>query len=125
MFKFLPYYEKSNFVKRKQRNKPIRLENNMIFNKKTILLKKKLILIALKCLLKRVKKKKHIFFINVRLNLIKSFKSKNARMGKGKGIFKNQLIQVKQHGIFTVKNISTFRKFKITQFFKKKSILIH
>lgn len=125
MFKVLPYYDKSSFVKRKKKLNPIFLNKNVIFSKKIINLKKKIILTSLKRLFSQIKKKKYIFFVNLRLNLIKSFKSKNARMGKGKGVFKNQLLRPIRHNTLIISNISRTRKNKLLFFFKKKSIINH
>lgn len=73
------------FRKHKIKYKYINYKNDSVFAINSYNINIKLLYLILLKIKKRFKKKKYYMFINIKNNHFISYKSKNARMGKGKG----------------------------------------
>lgn len=92
MLKFKKKKYQSNFTKKNIKNTIFIPKKNLIFLKNKLQIQIKKLLFIFKKIKKRFKKRKLVLFINFKNNFIKSYKSKNARMGKGKGSLKKYSI---------------------------------
>lgn len=93
MLKFKKKEFNSCFTKRKISKKKFTPDKYLLFSKNKAQLQIKIVVNILKGLKKRFKKRKIFFFIFINNNFIKSYKSINSRMGKGKGLVKKFCIR--------------------------------
>ena len=94
---------KNNFKKLYQKKKLFTPSNNIVISKSRInKINKKKIILILKKFKKFIKKKKFFFYVNLTTNLISSYKSKNARMGNGKGQLSKKIIKHDSIDLFKV-----------------------
>lgn len=106
MFKKKNTMCKSNFKKLYIKSKIIKPINNWLFFKNKIIISKKKLILLIKSLRKFTKKNKTKILFVPKVNLIKSFKSKNARMGNGKGQLKKNIIRNLRRELCIIKKIS-------------------
>lgn len=116
MFKKKLFINRSDFKRKYVRNYSIKPENNWLFLKNKNLLSKKKLIQLVKSLRKFAKKNKLFVFIYPKSNLVRSFKSKNARMGNGKGQLKKNIVKHDSRVFGRLRNFSIIKR---KLFFKK------
>lgn len=104
MLKYRRKVYKTNFTKKKNKYSTFILNNGTVFSLKKVQYQVKLLLNFIKKIRKRFKKRKITMYLYFDINFIKSYKSKNARMGKGKGSLKKHTIRKTKRTVCLINN---------------------
>lgn len=118
MLKFKQKSYTSMFRKQTIKQRYINYRTNSIFLQNSYNINIKILYSVLLKIKKRFKKKKYYMFINCRNNHFLSYKSKNARMGKGKGALLKANIKHNSHLVGWFKLMSRQTQFIILKTLK-------
>lgn len=114
-------YSRKIAIFRKKTNSKfgINLQTGVLYKKKQITINLLKFIKWVKVVSKRFRKRRLYLFINFKNNLARTYKSKNIRMGKGKGQNKLYMSMHKKVNIGFVKNTSPILLRKLTYQFVK------